>query len=244
VLVRTDPAVTDSTDGASIATATSAQSAVQQQCENTAADTSLPSPPSLVVPPLPPVFLDFDSLANGAYMIDNDEGLSSSISGHGYMLVLTNIRDIGAVFRASIQVTPNRQNLLDLVLNLSASLVNQVIGRDSLDMVREFSISDFHFAERQANMASMSKRIHHFSQFIPDLELQFRNAHKIQKISSKIEVIRHFMSDATISLLPGFKQRLSVMRLLGYVDSEMGVISLKGTVACALNTCDEILGTE
>jgi antiviral helicase SKI2 len=47
-----------------------------------------------------------------------------------------------------------------------------------------------------------------------------------------------------MSLFPDFKQRLSVLKLLGYVDKDAVNITLKGRVACELNTCDELLGAE
>ena len=49
-----------------------------------------------------------------------------------------------------------------------------------------------------------------------------------------------------MSLFPDFQQRLCVLRELGYVEGEIGedIVTLKGRVACEMNTCDELLATE
>jgi antiviral helicase SKI2 len=47
-----------------------------------------------------------------------------------------------------------------------------------------------------------------------------------------------------LSLFPDFQQRLSVLRELGYVEADSDTVTMKGRVACEINTCDEILATE
>ena len=55
--------------------------------------------------------------------------------------------------------------------------------------------------------------------------------------------MRHYISNENLALFPDFRQRLAVLRHLGYVDSADTVL-LKGRVACEMNTCDELLASE
>jgi len=51
-------------------------------------------------------------------------------------------------------------------------------------------------------------------------------------------------------LFPDFKQKLSLLQLLGYIQQETSgqvqgsTVTVKGRVACEMNTCDELLATE
>ncbi|KAJ2795924.1 Antiviral helicase ski2 [Coemansia guatemalensis] len=51
------------------------------------------------------------------------------------------------------------------------------------------------------------------------------------------------LSDQNLDLLPDYRQRLDVLKDLGYVD-EMGNVQLKGRVACEMNSADALVLTE
>lgn len=51
------------------------------------------------------------------------------------------------------------------------------------------------------------------------------------------------LSDASLSQLPEFHQRCSVLQRLGYLDADR-MVTLKGRVACELNSGDEMAATE
>ena len=72
----------------------------------------------------------------------------------------------------------------------------------------------------------------------------YQSLYHYRKISKKIALIRHVLSDESMSLFPDFQRRVSLLGQLGYLDSACQVITNKGRVACELNTCDELLGTE
>lgn len=73
----------------------------------------------------------------------------------------------------------------------------------------------------------------------------------------QIRLLQHYASSASLALFPDFQQRMRVLMHLGYIErprdlSEEGpavdltrcTVSLKGRVACEMNTCDELLATE
>ena len=69
---------------------------------------------------------------------------------------------------------------------------------------------------------------------------------RASSLRSKIGTIRRLMSHENLSLFPDFQQRLAVLRSLGYLEGDSGqeIVTLKGRVACEMNTCDELLATE
>ena len=52
-------------------------------------------------------------------------------------------------------------------------------------------------------------------------------------------------SNESLALFPDFQQRLIILKKLGYVENNTNnTVTLKGKVACELNTCDELIATE
>jgi antiviral helicase SKI2 len=77
------------------------------------------------------------------------------------------------------------------------------------------------------------------------------------RLRSKIDHVRHVLSNERLQLFPDFQQRLGVLRALGYVASDAtaasnsdssgkgsDTVQLKGRVACEVNTADELITTE
>ena len=140
--------------------------------------------------------------------------------------------------------------------------------KDHLDVRKEFGVQDLYFADRQEKISANAKSMGYFSTAIPLLADRFLLAYKIRRAQQKLQAIKHFVSDKSMSLFPDFQQRLEVLTLLGYVErnehaldgtgggggggggtggdagSSECVITRKGRAACELNTCDELLGTE
>ena len=57
-------------------------------------------------------------------------------------------------------------------------------------------------------------------------------------------IVRRFVSNENLSLFPDFQQRLNLLQLLGYVDKQRATVTMKGRVACEMNTCDELIASE
>lgn len=60
----------------------------------------------------------------------------------------------------------------------------------------------------------------------------------------QIKSLKHYISNENLALFPDFQQRLSVLKTLGYVELDSDTVTMKGRVACEMNTCDELLAAE
>ena len=58
----------------------------------------------------------------------------------------------------------------------------------------------------------------------------------LAKATSRVETARHAASDAALEALPDYHARQAVLKAMGYVDPELGTVTLKGRVACEINT--------
>lgn len=77
----------------------------------------------------------------------------------------------------------------------------------------------------------------------PGLERVYTPVERKETLRSKVEALRHLLSNESLSLFPDFLQRKAVLCELGYVD-ENETVAIKGRVACEVNTCDELIATE
>jgi len=77
----------------------------------------------------------------------------------------------------------------------------------------------------------------------PALERLYTPMERKETLRSKVETLRHLLSNESLNLFPDFLQRKAALRKLGYVD-ENETVSVKGRVACEVNTCDELIATE
>lgn len=77
----------------------------------------------------------------------------------------------------------------------------------------------------------------------PGLERIYVPIERKETLRSKVEALRHLLSNESLNLFPDFLQRKEVLRKLGYVD-ENETVCIKGRVACEVNTCDELIATE
>lgn len=63
---------------------------------------------------------------------------------------------------------------------------------------------------------------------------------KRKKLDKEYESIRHLLSDESLQLLPEYRQKLKVLRHLGYIDDD-DIVQLKGRVACEMSQAELIL---
>lgn len=63
------------------------------------------------------------------------------------------------------------------------------------------------------------------------------------KIKDQISSLQSLISDENLELLPDYEQRLDVLRVLGFIDSNQNV-TLKGRVACEINSGWELIISE
>jgi antiviral helicase SKI2 len=51
------------------------------------------------------------------------------------------------------------------------------------------------------------------------------------------------VSDASVTQMPEYLQRVQVLKNTGFIDDEK-VVQMKGRIMCELNSCDELVGSE
>lgn len=66
---------------------------------------------------------------------------------------------------------------------------------------------------------------------------------RIHTLQDRVQSLDHLLSNESLQLFPDFLNRKSVLRTLGYLDSNEAV-AIKGRVACEVNTCEELIVTE
>ncbi|KAK9827734.1 hypothetical protein WJX81_007278 [Elliptochloris bilobata] len=62
-------------------------------------------------------------------------------------------------------------------------------------------------------------------------------------LSARLNALTHQLSDASLAQMPEFRQRVEVLRRLGYIAQD-NTVQLKGRVACEMNSGDELVATE
>ncbi|GAX76723.1 hypothetical protein CEUSTIGMA_g4170.t1 [Chlamydomonas eustigma] len=95
--------------------------------------------------------------------------------------------------------------------------------------------------ERQALMLRRSDMKPHRC---PSLSEQYNLVRTVAVLERTKDVLQHQLSDASLQQMPEFHQRVRVLQQLGYLDED-SVVTLKGRVACEINsTQDELLASE
>jgi len=81
------------------------------------------------------------------------------------------------------------------------------------------------------------------SHYHPNLELHYVAVDRKETLRSRVETLRHLLSNESLQLFPDFLQRKAMLQSLGYLD-ENDTVCLKGRVACEVNTCEGLIVTE
>jgi superfamily II RNA helicase len=179
-------------------------------------------------------------------------------SSHTYYLITKiSFKDIGFIYGSlklsSLETLPAAAiSCLELASQLESMMVATMVNiadetMTLKDLYKEEKISDVYFKDRQERIMNWSKSYH--TQFatiatIPQYPFLYNRKFQHDKIVKKISLMQRCISDESLSLFPDFKQRLGILGLLGYLHQETQTITTKGRVACEINTCDELLGTE
>ncbi len=81
------------------------------------------------------------------------------------------------------------------------------------------------------------------SHYHPNLERHYTAVERKETLRSMVKTLRHLLSNESLQLFPDFEMRKAMLQSLGYVD-ENDTVSLKGRVACEVNTCEGLIVTE
>ena len=66
---------------------------------------------------------------------------------------------------------------------------------------------------------------------------------KLSRVEQQVDNMRHLLSEDSLILMPEFKQRVQVLKTLGYLNKD-NIVQIKGRVAREMNTVDELLACE
>ncbi|KAG7355547.1 DEAD/DEAH box helicase domain protein [Nitzschia inconspicua] len=77
----------------------------------------------------------------------------------------------------------------------------------------------------------------------PTIEKHFVLLERLHALRSHVESLSHLLSNESLLLFPDFLQRKTVLKVLGYLD-EKEAVTVKGRVACEVNSCEELIITE
>lgn len=106
-------------------------------------------------------------------------------------------------------------------------------GSDIVDFIRECGSIEI-LCEK---MRSYRSRLH------PTLEKHYLLVERMHMLQNRVDSLNHLLSNESLQLFPDYMQRKAVLRTLGYLD-ENETVSVKGRVACEVNSCEEIILTE
>ena len=81
------------------------------------------------------------------------------------------------------------------------------------------------------------------SHYHPNLECHYIKVERKETLRSRVKTLRHLLSNESLQLFPDFEMRKAMLQSMGYVD-ENDTVSLKGRVACEVNTCEGLIVTE
>lgn len=106
-------------------------------------------------------------------------------------------------------------------------------GNDVVDFIRECGSIDL----LAAQMREYRSHRH------PALEKYYTLLERKNMLQERVDALSHLLSNESLQLFPDFLQRKAVLRTLGYID-ENETVSVKGRVACEVNSCEELVVTE
>lgn len=117
-----------------------------------------------------------------------------------------------------------------------------------LDMPREFGkgAQGIESVELQMRMGQCC-RFEALAAFVlrdEGLQQRFHHALRVARLHTRIASYRHYASNANLALFPDYQQRLNILRMLEYVEQGGDTVTLKGRVACEMNTCNELVASE
>ncbi|KAF2500286.1 antiviral helicase [Lophium mytilinum] len=160
------------------------------------------------------------------------------------------LSDIECITRTIIDVPESVKNLnkrkeaLELARNQFMPLCKSWTYQDWDETNTWDRIKNLHFREasdarkREGELAQSGVCL-----TCPHFLKHFAMQHDEWIIQENIAQLRQLMSDQNLQLLPDYEQRISVLKDLGFIDSNSRV-ELKGKVACEIHSADELVLTE
>jgi antiviral helicase SKI2 len=183
-----------------------------------------------------------------------------TIAGTSYLLLEVPSSDIVAICKVKIRVDADAVATGDAAA--TAAAVNALIqvqeessaaagGASSgtsdpplMDPITDLKINAIEVAgairERQRLLTTLSTLPPHRDPFLPEMLALVRSE---RLLVARMAALARQSGDAGLAQLPEFHQRVGVLQQMGYLDSDR-TVTMKGRVACEINSGDELVATE
>jgi antiviral helicase SKI2 len=144
------------------------------------------------------------------------------------------------------ETSPERaiDNVLTLLIESEQQELSSGIALLDLNDFLKRGNEVVHFRHRASTIADLVREMRQCqSHRHPSIEKHYVLLERINALQGHIEALDHLLSNESLMLFPDFQQRKQVLKTLGYLD-ENEAVTVKGRVACEVNTCEELIVTE
>ncbi|KAI9462301.1 antiviral helicase [Lactarius psammicola] len=140
-------------------------------------------------------------------------------------------------------VGQSRSRAQDAVTQLE-NLANECASSNYIPEVDWARMRLFDFQELLSRRNSLAKRLEGLSCVLcEDFEQHYQTLHVERVLQDNIANLRLAISDQNLELVPDYEQRVEVLKELKFLESN-STVSLKGRVACEINSVNELVLTE
>lgn len=175
---------------------------------------------------------------------------ADAIGGVSYLLTEVPATDIVGICKSKVRV--DVEDVLTGDKACTAAAVNALVQvQDSagddlplMDPISDLKVNSLELAadirERQQLLARLATLPPHRDPMLPEMLAAVRSE---RLLVSRLAAIARQSGDAGLAQLPEFHQRVKVLQILGYLDADR-TVTMKGRVACEVNSGDELVATE
>ena len=116
---------------------------------------------------------------------------------------------------------------------------------DYFSLVKDFRVQDMDLLRKLERMETIKTMISTLDCLgIPDFKEQFARVHHSMKLKKEQKDVEYLMSEASLTHLPDYYNRIAVLKSLKYIDEgDNNTVCMKGRVACEMGS-HELMITE
>ncbi|KAH9065893.1 antiviral helicase [Lactarius vividus] len=184
------------------------------------------------IPPLWPPPPEGAVVKDGVY-----KALSAPVTSIALVTSRTIKIDVDAI------VGQSRSRAQEAVAQLE-NLANEWASSNYIPEADWARVRSFDFQELLSQRNSLAKRLEGISCILcEDFEQHYQTLHVERVLRDNIANLKLAISDQNLELVPDYEQRVEVLKELKFLESN-STVSLKGRVACEINSVNELVLTE
>ena len=159
------------------------------------------------------------------------------------------VTDIAAILKKKVRIDVDGIVTGDVicitsVVNELAQISEQQGEEEWMDAVTDLKVNSIEVAsaarERARILATLTTLPPHRDPMLPEMLAVVSSEHLLVR---RLSALAQQSGDAGLAQLPEFHQRVVVLQEMGYLDADRAV-TMKGRVACEINSGDELVATE